>query len=498
MNTNAIKNLLLVGGFLFVGLLLFVNTLTSGFNVVSGLYKYLPWIFFFLGFTAPKGGIFLMSFCVVGMGFLKKTMVLDGYFSFDSLYYVIGAPAILLLGCCLRIFLDAVFSREISRFQFYNFIFGVGVSLGLMAFILVRKGAPELAIMTGAYANIIWVLPMVFKDRESLFQLLFITMACMCLACGVGYYQGIFGLTELDQLYVELGYAGADEGAFIEHTGKDLRPFATYGSANAFGWSTVFGLMVSWSCFVRSQKNREGLVRGVFWLSVVVFLAGAVLITGKKAPIVGLIIFPFAVVAIRSWKVGLGAIFLLLATMVLLVVFGSEVREFCREASRELVKIHDGLTLNTINTRIKSFEVIADGQGIALFGPGDQSVYTHNMMSSLFLVLGWIPTFLLVVAGIFGYFYVQRKISRIVGSWKEPDAKFISYELAFTLTLTAGALMGTNAHQSFPVSYLWWLPVSYAAVRLRIIFAEREAELLSETATDVSGLMEQPTIIVAK
>ena len=196
MNSNAFKGILIIGIGLMLSLFLMANVLTSGGNVVSNFYRYIPVAFFILGFASPSASLYLMSLCIVGIGYLKKTMVLDGYFAFDSLYFVVGAPAILLLGMCASTFLRLIFSAGPLKREWLTFVGGVAVSLALMGFVALKGSPVQLAIMVGAYANILWVLPLNVRNEIELGKLLRFTLVLMILSSSVGYYQAIFGLTE--------------------------------------------------------------------------------------------------------------------------------------------------------------------------------------------------------------------------------------------------------------------------------------------------------------
>lgn len=473
MNSNAFKGILIIGIGLMLSLFLMANVLTSGGNVVSNFYRYIPVAFFILGFASPSASLYLMSLCIVGIGYLKKTMVLDGYFSFDSLYFVVGAPAILLLGMCASTFLRLIFSAGALKREWLTFVGGVAISLALMGFVALKGSPVQLAIMVGAYANILWVLPLNVRNEIELGKLLRFTLVLMILSSSVGYYQAIFGLTELDRVYVELGYADESEGA-TGLTGGSFRPFATYGSSNAFGWSMLFAASVAFTALVDARRRNVRFFGQVCWGILIAIALGGLFISTKKAPIVALAVLPAAVAMVKSRKVGAFMMLFFVTIIWSMFQFPTEIRVWCKEQSADLKEIHPALTLNTINTRLESFEALQEPGTVALIGPGNTNAHSHTMISSLMITIGYIPFALLVASGVFFYFWGQRRASRLFGSWKLPRAQLVAIELGFFLTLAAGGLLGTGVYQSFPGAYIWWLVVAYSMVRIFNHFDETQ------------------------
>lgn len=499
MNSNNLKAIFVAGAGLFLGFILMANVLTSGGNVVSNLYRYIPFVFAIAGFIAPTQSLYLLSICVVGIGYLKKTMILDGYFAFSSLYFVVGAPAILMLGMCASTFVRLIFSRRSSKRDWSIFMFGISVTLFLMAVIYLKSGRVELAVMTGAYANILWVLPLCVRDEQAFTRLLGFTLVLMLVTSSVGYYQAVYGLTELDRIYVELGYADESEGGAKRE--DSLRPFATYGSPNAFGWSMLFAVVIALNGFRTCRRGSERIIDGrkrrvsgsaakqILWLLAILLAIGAILISTKKAPILGLLILPFAAAMIRTRIAGLLALCSFSTMIFCMIRFPDEIRVWCRQVTADyLVPIHPALTLNTVNTRLKSFEVLSEEGTIAWFGTGNLSAHSHTFLTTILQTIGYIPFFTLVVFAVAVYWFGQRKMSQILGSWKTPRAEAIAYDLGFFVSLLAGALTGTNVHQSFPASYLWWLAVAFAMVRVFNQVDERARGIVPE---EVEGQQRQ-------
>lgn len=484
MNSSVLKGVGIIIVGLLIGLFLMSNVLTSGGNVVSNFYRYIPFAFAIIGFISPRVSLYYMSVCIVGLGYLKKTMVLDGYFAFDTLYYVVGSPAILLLGMCASTLIRLAFTPSRNGRQWSILILGVSVSLALMAFMKLKGEPIALAVMTGAFANILWVLPLNVRNEDELKKLLKFTVVLMLGASSVGYYQAIFGLTELDKLYVELGYADDSEGAGTV-VGRGWRPFATYGSANAFGWSMLFAASVAYVFWKDCRSRKASLMPHVIWGLAILVAIGGIAISYKKAPMVGLVVLPFAVAMVRSRIAGFFAMATFSGALWAMFQFPTEIRAWCRVMSPELAQIHPSLTLNTINTRLESFETLQVDGAVAWVGPGDVGAHSHTLLSSLMLAIGYIPFTVIVLLGFFGYWFGQKWVTNIFGSWQHPRAKLMSIELGFFFTMLAGALMGTNVHQSFPGGYLWWLVVGYAIVRVNNHYDEVALEEEAAETTEV-------------
>ncbi len=479
MSANSLKGILIGVFGLLLGFYVMISVLTSGGNVVSNLYRYIPFVFAVLGFIAPTQSLYLMSICIVGIGYLKKTMILDGYFAFSNLYFVVGAPAILLLGMCASTFLRLIFARRGSRRDWTIFVTGIAVTLALMAIIYSKSGRVELAVMTGAYANILWVLPLNVRDEKSFTRLLNFTLVLMLFTSLVGYYQGVFGLTQLDRTYIELGYADESEGGRTARRGQeDFRPFATYGSPNAFGWSMLFAVVIALNGLRTSRLKGGGMFSQGLWVVALLVAMGAIFISTKKAPMLGLVILPFAAAMIRSRLMGMLALIAFSSVIFAMIRFPDEIRVWCRQVTEDyLFQIHPSLTLNTINARLESFEVLREKGIVVWFGKGDVSASSHTFITTLLQTIGYIPFFTLVMLGVIMYWIGQRKVTSILGSWKSPRGKSIAYDLGFFVALLAGALTGTNVHQSFPGSYLWFLAVAFALVRVMNEYDEKLSKI---------------------
>ena len=461
---------------LFLALALLLNSLTSGHNMIGELYKFIPIVFAIVGFAAPMQSTYLLFFCGAFMGYLKKVMVLDGYYGFLLQYLVVGAPAILVAAMCAGTLVQIAFNPKSTKRDWIKMLSFIVLSAIVVAFLYLKAGAIQIAIMGGVYINAAWVVEYQFREKEQLHKLIKFIITILLFSSLFGFYQWIFGLTYLDLEYLQYGY----EAAAVNIV--DARPFATYGESGHFGYAMLFAVTLLVWIFTRArnEKNISGPARILFVLLITVASLGVVC-SLKKAPILSLAILPFTIFCLRRAWVSVTAASSLAAFVLASIFYGDAIRDWCREASETTTQLHPALTLNTINTRIKSFEQIGDPEsGIKWFGGGDDQTHSHTAITDILIVVGYGPAIVVGLGGFLGYLIFRVKLGRMLGGWDSSEGRQVAILIGYFLAFAAATLMGTNSFQAFPGSLTMWIVFGFSALVLRECKNKQASENMGE------------------
>lgn len=475
MNKNFLQIFGVVVGAM-LSLYVVANIIGGGGNVVASFYRYIPPAVFLFGLLSPKGGLHILFAMSCFLGVLKKFLILDGRFSYFELYFILGAPAFLVLGIAISTFLrEVVFVRQARKESpVVCFVF-IALSLLVMAtFYLVLKKGVNIAIMGGAFVNIGWILYYNIRDRSEVVSLFRSFLLALFVSALVGFKQSFFGLSYLDFAYLETGYVFSQNEAYDAF---NPRPFSTYGTPGQYGWAMVVAFAICLILVTLERTKKKSLVRWFGLGLMLTFFAFAVLSSEKKAPMIGVVSLPLSIFLVRTnLRMIFG--FCALASLVTFIGFqGQWLSDRLKEISPTLVAIDPNLSLNSFNVRIESFQA-AFGQtaSIPLLGSasGVDKMASHTLITDILFRIGYIPTVFLVVIVFTSLLLFRSYIFRRV----RKDAQLVSILSICAgcfLTILAGGIIGTSSYQAFPVSLYWW-----AMAGLLLVFAFRESLPLSQ------------------
>ena len=259
-----------------------------------------------------------------------------------------------------------------------GFIF---LSVLVMAFLFGKSGSPQLAVMGGVYVNATWVVQYQFRDSQKMKSLIKFIITVLLISSLFGFYQWIFGLTYLDLQYLQFGYESGEINI------ENARPFATYGEAGHFGYAMLFAVaLLAWMRERTKDAGKLSFPVSMGFILLIVIASLGVICSFKKAPILSLAVFPIAIFCIRYVWLSIAGLSGLITFIICSILYGDAIRDWCRDTSEHTKEIHPGLTLNTINTRIKSFEQIGDpSSGIKWFGWGNPETHSHTAITDCLL-----------------------------------------------------------------------------------------------------------------
>jgi len=478
MNTGStnIKVIMTAATGLLLSVWVMLQVTGSGGNVIANYYRYMVGAVVILGLLAPKQSVFFIVVFGVYLGILKKFMILDGGFAQRELFFIMGMPAYMLLGACFATFIRQVLGGGLVGNDLKLVVIFAGLSAAIMFLFVAMGKSPVNAVTAGAYINIVWVLMLNFKRKEEINSLIKVLIIALLPAAFYGIYQGIVGLTYLDMLYVESGYADSEGESIL--VGIEPRPFATFGVNSHFGLSMVLMLVLA----IQWKQHKTGMIYSIGFLFVLLISIIAVYHSTNKSAILAVPFLLFAMMITKS-----RAFFILAMLMGLLFPLwigfnAGKVTDFTTTVSDYTTSIHQGLTLNTFNVRIKSFENLANPDIYQLFGRDLEEakadgVISHSMITDIIIGAGTLAFALAIIVFVIVFMKLQKKYVQPI--LKEKDRTQILLPIAYFLTIMATGSMGANAYSNFPTSLFLWLQLGIGIWWIRFKLDQRKLELES-------------------
>lgn len=269
------KVIISVSGLLLLSMFLMISAITST-NALGNMFLYMTVAMGIFGMLLPRQGVYLMIFLSGYIDFFKRLMIFGEYTTPKDIAYVLSAPLAVAAGAVLGSVMSLVLGKAAMKKQTV-----IAFVLATVAFALTVGGALVggagmrslgLAVNAGAYAYMIFLIPIHFSKAEDMRKLLvtiFITFIPVALYT---FRHRYFGLADFEYDYL---LSGLSQEARILWESSALRTFSTMNGAAVV--STMLSIMVL-LCFVslRPYNQKSSFIQKVAKASLaLLFMAGA-------------------------------------------------------------------------------------------------------------------------------------------------------------------------------------------------------------------------------
>ncbi|TLD70895.1 hypothetical protein FEM03_11360 [Phragmitibacter flavus] len=467
MNQQSPLTILFVVVTLLAGLLVTLSVLTGGGNEIGHLCKFMLVAVAVFGLINPRNGIYLLLFICAYIDTLKRLMVVSGRVSQLDLYYVLGIPPTLLSACAASVIISIAVGKLELRGRQWTLLFVAAGFMGINAGMSYVGGNRSLGGLLpvvangGLYALLLFLIPVLFQEREDIERLIKRTIWIFVPVAIYGVFQKIFGYQQFEIDYLLTGISIEIK----QLVGDDLRPFSTLNSNTAL--TTVCGFLAAVSftaMFIRRSDQRRPLIIPALALPLsVIFFAGIVASTGRSGFAVGFFTL-LGCWCFKSRKATLSMYVGIVTLFIFLVVFSRQLIDMIGPLQLQINSVvGDGrfaeqLTrIGTYTDRLAGYYNLMSNPAIwTLFGHDndawqDNSLYSHDVLTGALVKHGVVPVFLISLMAAFCLLQLHRTILRIT------DRSLLAIAAAMTAimlssllaSLLFGSVMGV-----FPINVL--------------------------------------------
>ncbi|MEM9480806.1 MAG: hypothetical protein AAGA58_14215 [Verrucomicrobiota bacterium] len=491
-------------GTLFLGMILSLQILAEGYNVISNTYKYMLLAGLVIALLSPKAALPLLLFSAGYIDTLKRFLIFagKGYVGvFDLTFILAFAPGVALMayaGCVIRMF---IFGERPPKGIYIFFIASTVFMGGMAASIIVTQGTGIQAmrgIANGAgFGALIFVIPYTLRSLNDFMKFLKIVVVMHIPIACYAFYQSIWGFLPFEIAYLEAGLSSEQRILM----GEDFRVFSTLNSSqnlgkvmgilsglvlvsfrtgkiidNSLGWRlplAIFFFIAGWTSGSRLGMVMTFMIPGFWWLilrprfAVTTYLAGflallLVILNAKAIEESGVL---------GEWERGLWT-----------------VTGYLGFSQTDNMKRYRTIQLTTLTARLRSYQTLTNpsvwtpfGLKIAKKQQILKSVKVHDIITSYLLRIGYVPLFLLIVLSATIFIRCHKAV------WAMPEngihRRISAFGIAFALTILAGGMTSTNNMETFPVNYYFHLFIGFGGLAY-LAYLNRPKEEVEEELSE--------------
>ena len=468
-----------IGG--LFGLFSIVSIMLGEGNTLANVFLYLIIGTCGLAFIAPRTAFFVFLVTCGYVDLFKRLMVVSGRVSMDDLYYVLGlAPA--LLSCIIVSVLvrGVIGGIPMSKKHVWLFLAGCGVVLlnVFLSFLEPDHSVGKILQGTangGLYGMLIFVVPMLFDDKDDILALLKFLMWTYSPVALYGVAQQVWGFQDFEIAYLQTGLSIEIKQLFTDR----VRAFSTLNSPTAL--SMVCGALcviplVMWRVKAPGGTRRLlGLPLAI--LFCVIYLAGLAASTGRAGFLMSAILAT-GVVAFRTRKGTVAFYAVALSGFATLLISARYLLDSIEVATSILVQKlggvfrEDNININTFSDRLFGFiNVLMNPEAYTWFGYGvtrgtdvRDPLYNHDLLSNILVRYGAIPLSVMLICVVWFLVWTHRHILKI----SEPERrKAATMMLACAMAMFSVSITCGNVLSVFPANTLFWLAVAGTIVAAR-------------------------------
>jgi hypothetical protein len=479
--SQAITFAMIMLGGLFLALIVVVGVVGNVGNTLGNLYGYFPAIAFTVGLLAPKPALYLLVVLGGYIDLLKRLMVFGGRLQYMDLFFLLGAPSIMLLGMSCAIVARAVIGSSPLERKDYGFILASGVGVAMLSLIVVKEfgiNAEALKALANnaSYAALVFAVPVLLPKHEDLIKFIRFTIIVMIPAGIHALNQYYSGLSLFEQEYVLSGMTMMEK--YFGQQEKLI--FGTFSSQGMLSVTMGICACLSLLPLFMKKKGDKSLVYMPRWLCILLyaFFVYCAFVSLKRIPFL-LWFTPFVgMFMFTSWWRTLSVYIFAVGTISMLGFYGEEITPWLWDTQAELqttgTTADDMVRLNTFNARLRSFEVITMSKYYTPFGMDKNEIAadpransSHTILSEALLKTGYIPCLigLVIVGGLL--FWIHRKMyTQPPSLWR----RFTTFNFSLVFSLLGLGVLGSRSFGVFPANFFFWF---FIGATVMLIFRDR-------------------------
>ena len=450
-----------------------VSVMSGAGNNLGKLASYLVIFGGIFGLFMPRMAFFYLIILAGYSDLIKRLMILDNSVNMLDITNVLAMAPVCLAGIVAGTFGAKVIGGKLKKRDFVLLI----VATAMFFLAVVRAYAAtggmfqtlRIAATEGAYAYLIFVVPILFNTKEKIAGVLkFIVIAFVPVAL-YGIYQGIFGLTRWEEAYLLTGYSNEIRQLFDVHP----RPFSTLNAATSLTLAMAY---CSFLTIYLARQRGSGSVKKVMSLGSIALLIcflSCMIATLTRMGWLAFAVGIFAMIMLsRPWSTKLFYFGGVAAVITLVLSAG-----FLLDNLHSWQNVLGGLGsnkgdmifrittwsdrligLNNLATESELWRPFGVDKNKLVLGAGqgryDNLAFSHDGLSTFIYNKGYVPFAIVCIVGAFGLTAVHKRIHRL-----EPhDRRNCVMLLAMLWGLgSAGASAGTIL--VFPINIFIWLTV---------------------------------------
>lgn len=480
-NLNTAKVYAVIVGGTALALLVAADIVTSGLNPLATTFRDLAAVVAVIGFAAPRAGLYLLAILTGYQDLLKRLLILYGDVSMLDAANILAAAPILAATTAMGCFVGRLFSHQLlTRREIVILVIAVLFAAANMYFSLrggVSMGAMAVAANTAAYIPLLFVIPLLFPDVDSLTAYFKVILVSYIPVAIYGIYQSLFGLSLFEIAYLKSGLSSTV--TLLDDVRP--RPFSTMSSPHAYGLTMVWTAVLAFSFYV--HRELRGKIRLPRWFCLFMFVlyTAAVVLSLGRTGWFGYLFSIAATYLFVSKRKTLIAYGVSVVAITVIVTNADAVADFLGDVQTMLpvnsAVSQQAFRLGTFSDRLISFKNMFENPRLhTLFGDpdasmhGDTNTLVHDALGQMLFRFGLVGTSIAVAVTFYFLLIIHRTIWRIdIDADKQLSVTLAAMVFAY---ITTGVLSGSHLHV-FPLNYFFWL---FCAALLSLQHADQERD----------------------
>jgi len=438
-------------------------------NAIGSLAQFLCIGSFILGVFQPRVTLRLMVFYAAYSDLLKRLMILDGHVTMNDVIWARGLAPLTLAGICIGAISNSISSGSILEPRKMKTLLLCFLGFGVSAVASMRSGGISAAAQQladgAAYMFLLFVVPCVLPKPEEIIRFLKFTLIIFVPVSLYGLKQQFFGLSDFEIDYLRSGLT-----ILSKHL-EDVRPrpFSTLVDSSPFGTSCAvcacLALMIR-----RYHRDHRGHQWGrMSWVLFGIFVAGCLASMARMANANWFI--PLALLPVLRSGKGTAALYAgMLGIFALACIFAQELSRWVTSLTLSAMEVFGGSAIGeqfsrfwTICARLDGMHDIAHNPLMwTTFGHGSKAaadmnemhvVHSHDIVSNMLLVNGWLPTLLIAAAAGIALKSFHSSLLRMRGS---SLFQITIWMAAIEFGLLFHNIFSGNVTSTFPVNFFCW------------------------------------------
>lgn len=460
MNVSNFRAIVVIVVAFFLSFFVIIQILTTDGNQLGATYRYLLLASFLAGVFNPKASMVLQILCAGYLDVLKKLLVVGNKLYFGDLFFVLSIPSVMLIGACIgvaaRILKPGAFTKRDTSLLIFGIVLTVLSSAAIVAQNGFSEGTLKALATSSSFMALIFVFPILYPKVEDVLKYLKILVLLMIPAAIHGLYHFFNGLMDFEFVYVMSGFT-TQSAAVLRGEGV-FGPFASQGALS--GTMIICAVLCVISFLLPNELRRKKFyLHPTFSIILFILFVAAATLSLKRVP---LVVLPLSLVAFfvfrRGWTTA-ATYFSASLTVVLLVVFSSQLRNNLPKLQSEVNKIaqqnstaQDLLRVQTFNARLEEFEYLKDGSSWKPFGEEKGSIgVVHSLAVKSILKLGWVPFLGLILISVPILFWFHRHWTK---KWNGSASTLSLICFSTVASVYFAAVLGGGFINTAPIPFL--------------------------------------------
>lgn len=480
---------------LILVLVVMMSVFTAGGNLIGELFKYLLPLGFMIAFMRPVAGIYTLVIVSISMDTVKRLMIFDMNVGFDNIAILQAFGPVIAGGAILRTILKLL-NRENDamkgRLKMFLVMQVLAMIIGAAYMLTGGMSLHSLGTVANSavYISLIGCVPYIFPSSEDCIKLFKFVVLMYVPVSLWAIKQGIWGIADFEMDYLLSGYT-------IEVRQLNRAVFRNMGTlASAPAMSYTASILAAALLIPFSLKHRRlsfgALFNPIRILLILIFAMGAYYTFTRTGWVVGLLaVMMFFIIRSKllTYTAALTASF----SLALLIIFSqsildSKILNKYQDILRTEVSTSDEasqvLVLGTINGRMESLANLIHNPdvwtpfGIAADGGNTEDVYSHDAITELLVLVGYVPLFVIVVTMIISFIVFYGKFYSLD---RGPTKLLTGYFFCLGVGMLLVAFGQLKAMFVFPVNMFWALFIGFGITHYFIATKEKLERLRTQS-----------------